>query len=191
MNLFDAATSRRLKEQGMVIWKTIDNCDGYEISNTGLVRSIDRYRKHNKDLHFYKGKILKPYRGTHGYYMIYFMVNGKKLSYLIHRLVAKNFIKNPDNLPEVNHINGKKLDNYHYNLEWVTHSENIKHAYDSLNRKRSCEKGIIGESENGNIIKFPSLMEAKRSGFDRIGVRNCIKNKRESYKGYRWRTVNV
>jgi len=52
-----------------------------------------------------------------------------------HRLVGQHFIPNPDNLPEINHYDGNKLNNYETNLEWVTHSQNHKHRFEVLGHK--------------------------------------------------------
>lgn len=72
------------------------------------------------------GKVTKS-----GYHMIVFNVDGKKLYRTVHRLVAVAFIPNPQNLPEVNHINGDKLNNSVYNLEWCNSSYNQIHARDN------------------------------------------------------------
>ena len=73
-------------------------------------------------------KKLKPMRLS-GYVAVDLGLNGNIKRHLVHRIVANTFIDNPDNNPQVNHINGDKLDNRVENLEWVTRSENQKHAF--------------------------------------------------------------
>lgn len=89
----------------------------YEISNTGIIRN-----KENK-------KLKSQYIGSTGYYMVSFSYNNKSKPQRVHRLLALTFIPNPKNLPEVNHIDGDKLNNNLTNLEWTTHHENMSHAF--------------------------------------------------------------
>jgi len=63
-----------------------------------------------------------------GYLAVCFYKNGEQCTKKIHRLVAEAFIPNPENKPQVNHIDGNKLNNHANNLEWVTNRENIDHA---------------------------------------------------------------
>lgn len=76
------------------------------------------------------GKVLKPNISTKGYLMVkIYLDNGKKFNASVHRLVAEAFIPNPENKPEVNHKDGNKHNIHVSNLEWVTGSENIIHAF--------------------------------------------------------------
>lgn len=93
-----------------------------------------------------------------GYLSVTISINGKKYNKDIHRLVAQKFIENPDNKKYVNHKDGNKSNNDISNLEWVTFSENMQHAYDNdLISKKSKVKHI----ESGNT--FSSLSECARS----------------------------
>lgn len=104
-------------------WRVIEGTNGrYEVSNTGKVRSVNYgQRGYTKELQLHKkdgynrATIPKKY----------------KVDVLVHRLVAKTFIPNPDNLPYINHINGIKDDNRVENLEWCTPYENTHHAIDT------------------------------------------------------------
>lgn len=84
-----------------------------------------------------KGKKLKTYINNCGYEEIklYSRELKKNVGHRVHRLVAKAFLPNPDNLPVVNHKDGNKLNNHVSNLEWASQSSNIKHTFTHLGRK--------------------------------------------------------
>lgn len=109
------------------IWKTIDEQPKYEVSNLGRIRVKAT------------GLIRKQQKGVtcKGYWNISFY-QGHGLptkNYLVHRLVAKAFIPNPNNLPQVNHIDSNRENNCVDNLEWISISDNLKHSFRSNNRK--------------------------------------------------------
>jgi hypothetical protein len=122
----------------MEIWKEIPGVEGYQVSNIGRFKSIDRitFLKNGK-LGFRHGRIIKIQLDPKGYYQTNCLRKKYKL-YLIHRMVAMAFIPNPNNLKEVNHINGIKTDNRVENLEWANRSMQMLHAYSTGLRRKYC-----------------------------------------------------
>lgn len=102
------------------IWKTIEEEPKFEVSNLGRIR----VKKTGLIRKLHKGVTCKGYLNV----MIY-QGNNKHKNYLVHRLVAKAFIPNPEGKPQVNHIDNNRENNCVENLEWVTISENLKHAF--------------------------------------------------------------
>jgi len=99
----------------------------YQVSNLGRIRSIQN--NHGS----YQEKIKSTYvrSKTCQYEYVQLFIKDKPFKEAVHRAVAKAFIPNPDNKPMVNHIDGSKRNNCVENLEWVTCSENLKHAFAS------------------------------------------------------------
>lgn len=117
------------------IWKPVVGFEGlYEVSNLGQVRSLDRQTRGG----FKPSRILKPQTQWTGYTQVGLTRPGQRQQYKkIHVLVAEAFLPNPDNKPQMNHKNGIRNDNRLENLEWVTISENHKHAFRELGKKPS------------------------------------------------------
>jgi NUMOD4 motif/HNH endonuclease len=102
----------------------------YEVSNLGNVRSIERMVNHYcGGLKVNPSNILKAGKSKNGYLTVSFCIDGVKSNQSVHRLVARAFIENESNKPQVNHKDGNKHNNNVNNLEWVTRSENGLHAY--------------------------------------------------------------
>lgn len=128
----------------MEIYKKIKEFPNYSISNLGNVRN-DKTKR-----------ILKFYTKPSGYKQV--QLGRKTIPQYVHRLVAKAFIPNLDNKPQVNHINGNKGDNKVENLEWVTARENDL-AYGYTSRIENRKKKIIATNLNGEIKEFNSRNE--------------------------------
>lgn len=119
------------------MWKTIEERPNYSIDENGNVRNDKT------------GRILKQYNHTCGYRTV--MLGRKTSPLYIHRLVAKAFVKNPKNLPQVDHINGDKSDNRAANLRWVTASENA-YGYGYENRIEHRKKKVKATNGEETII---------------------------------------
>lgn len=107
------------------IWKIIENWEDYEISNYGRVR---RKKTAINNKRWKVGRVLRP-QSNGNYLFICLHKNGIKKRFYIHRLVLMAFNREPLKDEEGNHKDGNKLNNYMGNLEWLTHSENEKHAH--------------------------------------------------------------
>lgn len=133
------------------IWKPIKEYEGlYEISNMGRVKALKRRKNCNRGYGFIKEHIMKlNNHGTSDYYRVPLTDNNHiRKYYVVHRLVAKAFIPNPNDLPEVNHKDGNKSNNCVENLEWCDRSYNIKHAYDT--GLRITMKELVNEIDKLN-----------------------------------------
>lgn len=113
------------------IWKDIEGYEKlYQISNLGNIKSKSKQRKcRNNHYCNMREQNIKTHKNKHrGYMYVYLSKNGKSKSFLLHRLVAKHFIKNPNNYPVVNHIDYNKENNVYTNLEWCTQKMNVNHS---------------------------------------------------------------
>lgn len=113
----------------------------------------------------------KPHINTSGYLHVRLNCNGKDHSVSIHVLLAQCFIPNYDNLPAVNHIDGNKLNNSLSNLEWCSHSHNMKHAYDKgLKLPMAGEKNCKAKLTNEMVKEIIISKEKRRTLSDKYAV---------------------
>jgi len=132
----------------MEIWKDIKGYKGfYQVSNQGRVRSVDRvhkYLRQGKEVtRRKKGIILSPATNDSGYLHVLLSRENKKEFLSVHGLVAKAFIYKEEEELEVNHIDGNKKNNEVDNLEWVTHQENVIHAFQVIHRENLAKNRIV------------------------------------------------
>lgn len=188
------------------IWKNVKNYEGlYQVSNLGKIKTLQRRGATTK--------IIKPKKNSNGYLIVGLHKNGIRKEVAIQRLVAIAFIKNLEEKPEVNHIDGNKENNNVFNLEWVTHKENMEHArnnnlikvtenvikqgkfigkkYGKQNGKKRAKKVSQIDINNKVLKQWNSITEAnKYTGISISGISRCCNNKKEKARGYRWKFVN-
>lgn len=126
----------------MEIWKELKGYSiNYLISNTGKIKSPDQTVDIGMGrIQFKKERIIKCHVSNRGYWAVGLTCEkGKSKVFHLHRLLAQTFIPNPNEYKCINHKDGNKLNNHISNLEWVTHSQNNKHAYDT-GLKKPCRK---------------------------------------------------
>ena len=134
-------------------------------------------------------KYLKPIARREGEYLRV-QLKGKWKN--VHVLVAEEFVPNPDNKPTVNHKDGNKQNNDMLNLEWVTRSTNLQHAYDTGLKKQGKEhtqsKALFVFDKEGNLVAtLYGNKEWKAFGLDQASVNQCIQGKRKTHRGYTFR----
>lgn len=140
------------------IWKDINGYEGlYQVSNLGNVRSMDRIVIYSDGRKVKtKGKLLKPTMRKSGYYYVSLSRNSDCPKFDVHRLVAQAFVDNPYNHPVVNHLDGCKTNNAASNLEWTTHTENIRHAF-----KMGLNKGTKGSINGQAVLTESDVIQIK------------------------------
>lgn len=167
------------------IWKDINNYEGiYQISNLGNVRSLDREQIDiNGVKRVFKGQMLTKSLGNWGYYTVSLKKNSQSKKFFVHRLVAQEFIPNPNNLEVVNHKDGNKLNNISDNLEWISLRDN------TLYSQHSNKKKILQYSKSGEFIKiWDSITEAAKYFQVNVSlISQCLSNKISSAANYVWR----
>lgn len=198
------------------IWKDIEGYEGlYQVSNKGRIKSVARVlqRKNGvklplpeKILSFTKSKPTKRHPKIR--YSVQLWKENEKRLLSVHRVVAKAFIPNPKNKPQINHIDGDTTNNCIENLEWVTAQENVRHAFENglikPNLKALKSKALkAGEvirgvhRETGGYAEFSSIHEAARAlGVTVMSISNVVRHNskceydKRACKGYEFEYVN-
>ena len=165
----------------MEIWKSIQGYEGlYEVSSDGRVKSLFRYKKE-----------LKPNITKNGYATVELFKEKTSKRLLIHRLVAMAFLPNPNNLPQVNHIDEDKANNTVENLEWVAHKSNVNHAT-CQQRKGQTNTARNGRPvlcvETGQIYGSSTIVQ-KELGFNKGNIWKACNGELKTAYGYHWAFV--
>ena len=129
-------------------------------------------------------KFMSPRVHAGGYLSVHLSINGKEKCFLIHRLVAEAYIPNPDNLPQIDHIDGDKTHNWINNLQWITNKDNAK------------KKGKYGRRRQVHCIETGRIYRSCREAAKAVGlacpkgVSGCCKGYRQTAAGYHWEYVD-
>lgn len=189
-------------EEEIEIWKDIKDFEGlYQVSTWGRVKSLN-YKRSGKE------GILRPIKhDTYGHVHVHLNKEGIVFTASIHRLVAVAFISNPENKPEVEHIDGNPMNNNVSNLRWCTHIENmnnsitIKRFYGTNKDKRigyissektreilsKMKKRPVVQIKDGQIIKiYDAVTDVEKDGFIYHCVSRCCHGKVKHHHGYQW-----
>lgn len=155
------------------IWKPIVGYEGlYEVSNFGRVKGLERMVKGRYgNLRFQKETMRKIQINNRGYCTVRLCKDGNYKYYFVHRLVAEAFIPNDDKTLEVNHKDEDKLNNYAFNLEWVTRKENMNYG-NTQNKihNKPTKENKYQKSKRNQIRKQRELSKYKRD------LRKCLTN---------------
>lgn len=148
------------------IWRNISFLNNkYEVSNRGRIRNAKTKR------------LLKLSPSKRGYLVFSCLIEGKHKLVNVHRCVAIEFIPNPNNLSQVNHIDGDKTNADVSNLEWVSAQENILHARRTGLHISDGDKAVIQIKDGKIIAEFKSASEAERiTGIKRCNICNVCRN---------------
>jgi hypothetical protein len=162
-------------------WRDIPDYEGlYQVSNWGRVKSL-MYWSNSQKKYYSRERILSPRNNGKGYYYVCLYKNGKSKNFRINRLVAQSFIPNPDNLPEVNHIDEDKKNNKANNLHWCTSLFNVKY---------SQARKILQYDKQGTFIKeWESIADARRI-LKIYNIESCCQKKRKTAGNFIWRYAN-
>lgn len=155
----------------------------YQINRSGQVKTLSRVLRGGNNMRTTKEKILKHKINPDGYPYITLHNIDTHLIKSIHRLLAESFIPNPNNLPEVNHIDGNPANFELSNLEWCTHKSNMIHASETGLLKNHCTE-IVAVHNDGSVHKFHSMsMAAKNLGINKFSISLATREKRP-HKGF-------
>lgn len=161
----------------LIFWKDIPGYEGlYQVNQLGQVKSLPKYRGNT----YYEDYIMRGKKDSSGYLHYELRKDGNSKTYSAHRLVAQAFLPNPEELPEVDHINGDRADNRVSNLQWITKTDNVR---------KSTAATVIKCVETGQI--FQSIQEAanwiKRN---RTCFTKYFAGKQKTIAGYTWEKIS-
>ena len=187
------------------IWRTAiykgEPYEGFEVSNLGKILSLN-YKNTGR------AELLNPGNDGGGYLQVCLSKNRKGKMCKVHRIIAETFLENPDNLPEVNHKDEDKTNNFVFlnedgtvnkeksNLEWKNHRDNCNHGTRNERIAKANKIAHTNGKQSKKVLQFtlddefvrewPSASECGRNGFNQGHVSACCRGEEKTYKGFKW-----
>lgn len=169
-------------------WRAVSSNSNYEVSNTGKVRRVGSENDHSTR------------ENARGYMVTDLYREGVRCHARVHRLVAEEFVPNPDNKPEVNHIDGNKKNNTASNLEWVTKKENCRHAWNtglvkpSYSMRGKCNPNAGRKGKPFRIVETGEVFDTLKECEDAINgnnrhINDCLRGRQNTHRGYHFEYV--
>lgn len=171
-------------------WRAIEGMEGYEVSNLGSVRSIDRVKTNCLGhVHRLKGRVLRLGNHSAGYLSVTFY---GRISALAHRIVAAAFIGPCPDGHDVNHIDGNKKNNVASNLEYVTRRENMEHAqrtglWDNKGEFNGQAKATAEQIKVACALISGGMSQKEAAA--RVGVTSAVVS--NARLGRKWKHLNI
>ena len=173
-------------------WRDVVGYEGrYQVSSEGRVKSLERKVPKWDGERTVKERILKPCVTGSGYLYVNLYAGGRTRMFYVHRLVCQAFHDNPDNKPQVNHLNEDKTDNRACNLEWCTAEENTNFGTRTERSRKTLSKPVGQYTRDGELIRiWSSAREAQRqAGFNQSNISKVACGKYKQAYGCIWRYV--
>lgn len=172
------------------VWRDVEQFPNhYQVSSYGRVRSKDRIV--DRGIYgkiFRAGQIRILSKNKHGRIQVMLSVNGEVCNRLVSILVAKEFVPNPDDKPQVGHIDNDPENNHYTNLVWCTQKENMQHCSKCGRRLPTNAVKVVQMDKDQNIIRtFDKLLDVKAFGFSDLSVSRAVRGLNKTAGGFIWK----
>lgn len=175
------------------IWKAHPDIPGIEVSTLGNVRTLDKVGSRENGTYSKKGHVLKQHNEKNGYLRVGIQIDRKQTRKLVHRLVAQTYIQNPNNLPQINHIDCDRTNNNVKNLEWCdgSYNQQYREKFGISNTEVLSKPVFAINLTTLKVSHFRSRTEASLElGVNRTDINMVIKGRLNQAGGYYFKEYN-